>query len=635
MIYLLSEQRLKKDFLNDNIASELILPSIQTAQDIYLKQTLGSALYETICELVENNSVVEPYKTLLDDYIIVYLEYLAMAELCVPSTFKLGNIGVAQAYDNNVNTQSIQNVKYLESFYKQKASTYENRLVTYIQQNINYFPEYLATNEVVTAKESTLQTGLFLGGTKTKTTKRTTTNKNTLVGAVRYDIQQNLSEQEKEQARENIGVSANGEINVDLDNYYTKDEVFNKTEIDVKLIPYITDNEVNLRLNSYYDKNTVNNLLDNLPIPEYTSELIKDDVYTKNEVDERIANVSSGGSIDLSNYYTKEETYSKEEVNDLVANSGGGSDTPSNIPIVDIMSLTYEEQVEIINYVIDNNTFPDLNTLYAYRGYILNNLTFSAGLWDVELNQKFIMFNLYAHPKSYVIRFITYQWGGGKIYNDINEKDDYETLITKGELLGFSYNDLVNKPIVDLLSLPNDIQANQIDYYSNANVFIDGNIMSIEGVILNGNECVYEYIDTDDGMSGKQVDFYINRTKDSFIIRFIILYGENDTISYDFIYTDENGEMLDSLNLVKKGEVDDIINSLDIPTLPTLATVATSGDYNDLNNLPTLFSGDYNDLENKPQIYTTEQVYNKSEIDLQFAEINTTLGNINNILNTI
>ena len=253
MIYLLSEKRLKADFLNDNIDSSLILPSIQTAQDIYLRQTLGDSLLDKICNMVRDNELEEPYKTLLDEYIIIYLEYLAMAELCVPSTFKLGNIGVAQAYDSNVNTQTIQNVKYLESYYKQKASFYENRLTTFIQQHYNLYPEYKDTKTVTTAKESTLQCGIFLGGTTSrKKIINNNTNNNTEVGNyVRYDKAQNLSELEKAQARENIGVSANGDIVVDLENYYTKDEVFNKTEINTKLIPYITTNEVNLRLNSF------------------------------------------------------------------------------------------------------------------------------------------------------------------------------------------------------------------------------------------------------------------------------------------------------------------------------------------------------------------------------------------------
>lgn len=665
MIYLLSEQRLKKDFLNDNIASELILPSIQTAQDIYLKQTLGSALYDIICELVENNSVVEPYKTLLDDYIIIYLEYLAMAELCVPSSFKIGNIGVAQAYDNNVNTQSIQNVKYLESFYKQKASTYENRLVTYIQQNINYFPEYLATNEVVTAKESTLQTGLFLGGTKTKTTKRTTTNKNSLVGAVRYDVQQNLSEQEKQQARENIGVSANGDIDVDLENYYTKDEVYNKNQVDTKLIPYITTNEVNLRLNSYYDKsqtdtaiqnaidnidipdvdlsnyydkNTVNNLLDNLPIPEYTSELIKDDVYTKNEVDERIANVSSGGSVDLSNYYTKQETYSKEEVNDLVANSGG-SDSPSNATIVDIMSLTYEEQVELIDFVFDNNRFPDVNTLYTYQGYVLNNLTIYSEWWDEALNQRYVVFSLYDYPKSYEIRFITYQWNEGKIYNDITEKDSWYSLVTNGEV-DDKLNTLSNGLVLDLNQYDNDELLSVYYKIKNGQTYTDKPITYrgkfINNVTIEGEKVRFWHyaITTDSNTINSDKTFYVDvelyDVEMGLVSAIYNEIGDCTVIGGNSGGSDSNMPIVDIMSLPYDKQLEIIDFVIDNNIFPNINTLYTYQGYV-LNNLEH-YSAFWNEENGERYIVFSLYDYPKS-YDIRFITYEWDDGVIYNDIN--
>lgn len=50
-----------------------------------------------------------------------------------------------------------------------------------------------------------------------------------------------------------------------------------------------------------------------------------DGLATTEYVDNAVANIPSGGNVDLSNYYTKNETYSKTEVNNLVANSGGSS----------------------------------------------------------------------------------------------------------------------------------------------------------------------------------------------------------------------------------------------------------------------------------------------------------------------
>lgn len=133
-------------------------------------------------------------------------------------------------------------------------------------------------------------------------------------------------------------------------------------------------------------------------------------------------------TIDLSNYYTK------EEIDEIVSNieGGGGSDTNANI--VDIMSLTYDEQLELIDFVIDNNRFPDLNTLYTYHGYVLNNLPIYSDFWNEENGERYIIFSLYAHPKSYDIRFITYAWNEGKIYNDINEKGENDSLVTKEEI---------------------------------------------------------------------------------------------------------------------------------------------------------------------------------------------------------
>lgn len=64
-------------------------------------------------------------------------------------------------------------------------------------------------------------------------------------------------------------------------------------------------------------KHTVSDISDlNIPaVPTKTSQLTNDSDYiTSNEVDQKIANVSTGGSVDLSNYYTKSETFSQSEI---------------------------------------------------------------------------------------------------------------------------------------------------------------------------------------------------------------------------------------------------------------------------------------------------------------------------------
>ena len=69
-----------------------------------------------------------------------------------------------------------------------------------------------------------------------------------------------------------------------------------------------------------------------------------DGYATTEYVDNAIANVPSGGDVDLSNYYTKSETYSKTEVDTLVANSGGSSSGGSS---GGASGITYSYDTEI------------------------------------------------------------------------------------------------------------------------------------------------------------------------------------------------------------------------------------------------------------------------------------------------
>ena len=137
------------------------------------------------------------------------------------------------------------------------------------------------------------------------------------------------------------------DINIDLSSYATKEELTNAInsidlsayalKTDLSIVPtkvsqlendsnylssipeeYVTETELNAKgyLTEHQD----------LSAYALKTEIPSLDGYATTEyVDNAIANVPSGGNVDLSNYYTKAETYSKTEVDTLVANSGGSS----------------------------------------------------------------------------------------------------------------------------------------------------------------------------------------------------------------------------------------------------------------------------------------------------------------------
>ena len=171
------------------------------------------------------------------------------------------------------------------------------------------------------------------------------------------------------------------DINIDLSSYATKEELTNainsidlsayalKTEIP-SLEGYVTETELNSKgyltehqdlsayalkteipsLNGYATTEYVDNAIANVPSGG-TVDL--SNYYTKAETNALIPSlegyateeyvstaINSIPATDLSNYYTKNETYSKAEVNTLVANSGGGGGGSSS-------GVTYAYDTEI------------------------------------------------------------------------------------------------------------------------------------------------------------------------------------------------------------------------------------------------------------------------------------------------
>ena len=146
---------------------------------------------------------------------------------------------------------------------------------------------------------------------------------------------------------------------IDLSNYVTKSEL--QAKLDAL--------DINIDLSSYATKEELTNAINSIDLSAYAlkTEIPSLDGYaTTQYVDNAIANVPSGGNVDLSNYYTKaetnalipslegyateeyvstainsipatdlsnyytkSETYNKTEVDTLVANSGGGGGSSS------------------------------------------------------------------------------------------------------------------------------------------------------------------------------------------------------------------------------------------------------------------------------------------------------------------
>lgn len=142
-VYLISEDTLKTEtVLNDNVSAEYFSSAIETAQEIYLQQLIGTSLLNDLCEKVKDEKLTADDKVLLDDYITPFLKFKVLAEVTLPITFKYRNAGVVQTNNEYTYNTTMKDAQQLATYYDQRANFFAIRLTDWLCVNSNKFPAY-------------------------------------------------------------------------------------------------------------------------------------------------------------------------------------------------------------------------------------------------------------------------------------------------------------------------------------------------------------------------------------------------------------------------------------------------------------------------------------------------------------
>ena len=169
-VLLISESTVKANSeLNDNIWGKYLLPSIRTAQDMYLQQIIGRNLYVTLLGLVDDGTILdtenEHWKTLLEDYIHPYLIERVQADIIPIVSAKVANLGSVHSKDEYVENLSVENAEKLQNMHIHKADFYCKRLQEFLVANAQtYGVDECTCNTLKANLQSAASTGIFLGG---------------------------------------------------------------------------------------------------------------------------------------------------------------------------------------------------------------------------------------------------------------------------------------------------------------------------------------------------------------------------------------------------------------------------------------------------------------------------------------
>ncbi len=136
----------KNTILDGNVDTDKFIQFIKIAQEIHIKNFLGSKLYDKISADIIANSLAGAYLTLVNTYIQPMLIHYAMVDYLPFAAYQVKNAGVFKHVSENAESVSKSEVDYLVNKEREFSEYYTRRMIDYVTYNISSFPEYNTNN---------------------------------------------------------------------------------------------------------------------------------------------------------------------------------------------------------------------------------------------------------------------------------------------------------------------------------------------------------------------------------------------------------------------------------------------------------------------------------------------------------
>ena len=143
MIYLLTAQEIKTNTsMGGNVDPDKFMHLLYDVQVLILEPTLGTKLYDKLCDEVDAGTVSGVYETLLNDYIIPSTVQYAFVQLVPFLRLRFVNNAVVIMNSEQSQAATYDDLKPLMDQALDMATFYRERLIDYINNNTASYPEY-------------------------------------------------------------------------------------------------------------------------------------------------------------------------------------------------------------------------------------------------------------------------------------------------------------------------------------------------------------------------------------------------------------------------------------------------------------------------------------------------------------
>ena len=133
--------------ISGNLDFDRVVQYIEIAQDIHVHELLGTNLYESLQKMIVTDSLSGDYETLVKTYIKPTLAQYSLLEFLPFSQFSINNKGVFKHTSEASETLSRSDINMMVETTRDTANHYANRMVDYLCNYPNSFPEYLTNTK--------------------------------------------------------------------------------------------------------------------------------------------------------------------------------------------------------------------------------------------------------------------------------------------------------------------------------------------------------------------------------------------------------------------------------------------------------------------------------------------------------
>ena len=146
VLFIKRSDLVKNTIMDGNVDTDKFIQFIKLAQQIHIRNYLGSDLYNKISSDISSSSLTGNYLSLVNDYIQPMLIHFAMMDYLPFAAFSVKNGGVFKGSSENAETASKSEVDYLVAKEREFAEYYTRRFIDYMAFNQNLFPEYTSNS---------------------------------------------------------------------------------------------------------------------------------------------------------------------------------------------------------------------------------------------------------------------------------------------------------------------------------------------------------------------------------------------------------------------------------------------------------------------------------------------------------